>query len=254
MHTPISLYRVFSLLTPHPTRLSVPKMSTTPTSSCCQSSLPSLKSAHQTLPPNMRSSIISKPQAHQSPLVLDVSHPTASKLPRGNSSTSSNSASYAPPPAPGRNPSTWCPRGLLVTGIPVVTIYHSQPLHCSRPLPHTRFFFLPAGCHCLLKTGSSPSIPQDPSGPVRCYPDRSYHSIFGLRNAAQTFQRFLDQVLRGIPSAYAYIDDVLIASRTPEQHLTDIRTIFGRLSSRDHHQPEQVCFRCFRARLPGTPH
>ena len=52
---------------------------------------------------------------------------------------------------------------------------------------------------------------------------------FGLRNAAQTFQRFMDQVLRGIPSAYAYIDDVLIASATPEQHLQDLRTVFEKL-------------------------
>ena len=54
---------------------------------------------------------------------------------------------------------------------------------------------------------------------------------FGLRNAAQTFQRFMDQVLRGMPSAYAYIDDVLIASSTPEQHLEDLHTVFERLST-----------------------
>ena len=54
---------------------------------------------------------------------------------------------------------------------------------------------------------------------------------FGLRNAAQTFQRFMDQVLRGVHSAYAYIDDVLIASSTPEQHLEDLRTVFERLST-----------------------
>jgi len=40
---------------------------------------------------------------------------------------------------------------------------------------------------------------------------------FGLRNAAQTFQRFIDQVLRDLHFCYAYIDDVLIASSTPEQ-------------------------------------
>ena len=54
---------------------------------------------------------------------------------------------------------------------------------------------------------------------------------FGLRNAAQTFQRFMDQVLRGVPAAYTYIDDVLIASPTPEQHLDDLRTVFARLAS-----------------------
>ena len=54
---------------------------------------------------------------------------------------------------------------------------------------------------------------------------------FGLHNAAQTFQRFMDQVLRGVTSAYAYIDDILIASPTPEQHLKDIKTVFERLNS-----------------------
>eukprot|EP00731_Ephydatia_muelleri_P016142 Em0009g566a len=53
---------------------------------------------------------------------------------------------------------------------------------------------------------------------------------FGLKNAAQTFQRFMDQVLRGIPSAYAYIDDVLIANHTQEQHLKDLRLVFERLA------------------------
>ena len=35
---------------------------------------------------------------------------------------------------------------------------------------------------------------------------------FGLRNAAQTFQRFINQVLHGLDFCYAYIDDLLIAS------------------------------------------
>ena len=53
---------------------------------------------------------------------------------------------------------------------------------------------------------------------------------FGLRNAAQTFQCFVDQVLCGIPSAYVYIDDILIASPTSEQQLDDLRTVFSRLA------------------------
>ena len=32
---------------------------------------------------------------------------------------------------------------------------------------------------------------------------------FGLCNAAQTFQRLIDEVLRGVPGCYAYIDDIL---------------------------------------------
>lgn len=54
---------------------------------------------------------------------------------------------------------------------------------------------------------------------------------FSLRNAAQTFHQFMDQVLRGIPSAYAYIDNILIASATPEQHLQDLWAVFEQLSA-----------------------
>ena len=50
---------------------------------------------------------------------------------------------------------------------------------------------------------------------------------FGLRNAAQTFQRFIDQVLQGLPFCYAYIDDLLIA---PEEHQQHLRQVFQCLS------------------------
>ena len=53
---------------------------------------------------------------------------------------------------------------------------------------------------------------------------------FGLRNAAQTFQRFIDQVLRGLPYCYAYIDDLLVASDSPEQHQQHLRQVLQRLS------------------------
>ena len=48
---------------------------------------------------------------------------------------------------------------------------------------------------------------------------------FGLRNSAQSFQRFIDQVLHGVTNTYAYIDDVLIASATPEEHQEHLRTV-----------------------------
>ena len=49
---------------------------------------------------------------------------------------------------------------------------------------------------------------------------------FGLRNAAQTFQRFIDEVLRGLSFCYAYIDDVLIASSTAAEHKQHLRLVF----------------------------
>ena len=41
---------------------------------------------------------------------------------------------------------------------------------------------------------------------------------FGLKNAAQTFQMFIDQVLRGLHFSYAYIDDAHIVSSSVEEH------------------------------------
>nr|VZI45142.1 unnamed protein product [Spirometra erinaceieuropaei] len=52
---------------------------------------------------------------------------------------------------------------------------------------------------------------------------------FGLRNASQTFQRFVDRVLRGLPYVYAYIDDLLVASSTTEEHMEHLATVFDRL-------------------------
>ena len=51
---------------------------------------------------------------------------------------------------------------------------------------------------------------------------------FGLRNAAQTFQRFMNEVLRGLDFCVAYIDDVLVASTSTEEHLKHLEQIFQR--------------------------
>ena len=48
---------------------------------------------------------------------------------------------------------------------------------------------------------------------------------FRLRNASQTFQRFIDEVLHGLDFCFGYIDDILIASRTPEEHLQHLRAV-----------------------------
>lgn len=53
---------------------------------------------------------------------------------------------------------------------------------------------------------------------------------FGLRNAAQTFQRFLDEVLRGLDFCHSYIDDILISSKNHSSHLEHLEQVFQRLS------------------------
>uniref|UniRef100_A0A1X7VKG5 Reverse transcriptase domain-containing protein n=1 Tax=Amphimedon queenslandica TaxID=400682 RepID=A0A1X7VKG5_AMPQE len=52
------------------------------------------------------------------------------------------------------------------------------------------------------------------------------HMPFGLRNAAQAFQRFIDRVLNGLTFTYAYIDDVLVASTNEEEHTNHLTLVF----------------------------
>ena len=49
---------------------------------------------------------------------------------------------------------------------------------------------------------------------------------FGLQNAAQTFQRFIDEVTRGLD--FCYTDD-LVASASEEEHMAQLEILFQRL-------------------------
>ncbi len=54
---------------------------------------------------------------------------------------------------------------------------------------------------------------------------------FGLKNAAQAFQRFMDQVCRGLEDfVFVYIDDILVASSNPTEHLRHLHLLFNRLA------------------------
>ena len=54
---------------------------------------------------------------------------------------------------------------------------------------------------------------------------------FGLKNAGQDFQRLMDHILGDLPRVYVYIDDILIASESPEQHLEDLEQVFKTLAA-----------------------
>ena len=64
---------------------------------------------------------------------------------------------------------------------------------------------------------------------------------YGLCGAAQSFQRFIDKILRGLKRTnndgtlsdvtfFAYIDDILIASENEDQHKKDLLAVFQKLS------------------------
>ena len=52
---------------------------------------------------------------------------------------------------------------------------------------------------------------------------------FGLCNAAQTFQRLMDNVFQDLDFLFVYLDDVLVASRSRNEHKKHLQILFDRL-------------------------
>ena len=53
---------------------------------------------------------------------------------------------------------------------------------------------------------------------------------FGLKNAGQDFQRMMDAILGDLPFCYVYLDDILVFSSSPEEHMVHLRQIFDLLA------------------------
>ena len=53
---------------------------------------------------------------------------------------------------------------------------------------------------------------------------------FGYSSAPSIFQRTLDQLLSGLPGVAVFLDDVIIAAPSREQHESRLREVLGRLS------------------------
>ncbi|GFX56273.1 hypothetical protein TNCV_2242071 [Trichonephila clavipes] len=51
---------------------------------------------------------------------------------------------------------------------------------------------------------------------------------FGLRNAPSTFQRFITEVLYGLDFVFPYLNDVLVASSSEEEHSEHLKMVFER--------------------------
>ena len=48
---------------------------------------------------------------------------------------------------------------------------------------------------------------------------------FGLRNAAQTFQRLMDEIFRDLEFVAVYIDDILVFSESKEEHIQHLKEV-----------------------------
>lgn len=56
-------------------------------------------------------------------------------------------------------------------------------------------------------------------------------ATFGLRNAGQTFQRYINMALNGLDFVFVYIDDILISSRNRHEHEKHLRLLLNRLKN-----------------------
>lgn len=52
---------------------------------------------------------------------------------------------------------------------------------------------------------------------------------FGLRNASQSFQRYINRALGDLEFVFIYIDDILVASSSLDEHIEHLRVVFQRL-------------------------
>ena len=64
---------------------------------------------------------------------------------------------------------------------------------------------------------------------------------FGLAQAPAYFQRLINEVLTGLDFAMGYLDDIIIFSRTEEEHLRHLEIIFERLRGADLKLKLQKC-------------
>ena len=67
-----------------------------------------------------------------------------------------------------------------------------------------------------------------------CLPFGKYEHLkvpFGFAQAPAYFQNLMNRVLHGLYFAISYLDDIIIFSETPEEHLKHIRTVLKRIQT-----------------------
>ena len=52
----------------------------------------------------------------------------------------------------------------------------------------------------------------------------------GMANSAQSFQRLVESVLGDLPGTFAYLDDILLYSKSEKEHLELMEEVFKRLA------------------------
>jgi hypothetical protein len=86
--------------------------------------------------------------------------------------------------------------------------YHQLPLKEGDKVKTTFWGINPHGKDCLYQWNFLP---------------------FGLKNALMKFRKVMDRMLAGLDFAKCYIDDIIIFSPTPRDHMHHLQKVFGRL-------------------------
>ncbi|KAL1138082.1 hypothetical protein AAG570_009777 [Ranatra chinensis] len=75
-----------------------------------------------------------------------------------------------------------------------------------------------------------PLLPQERNSSPNRESGANIIMCFGLRNASQTFQRFMDAIFRDLPYVFVYIDDILVSSVDHTEHEVHLREVIRRLA------------------------
>ena len=67
---------------------------------------------------------------------------------------------------------------------------------------------------------------------------------FGLRNAAQTFQRMTDRIFDDLPFCFVYLNDILVFSNSLESHQLHLQRILDLCCLRGLTINLEMCFFC----------